>query len=87
MHMLSMIIWSAAAPKYIKFQMNRDGSRMPYVFQATEVIKVPQYDIAVVHTKQNMSKYVKPVKIATDSEIKQLKFNSPLLFIRISMAI
>ena len=68
----------AAAPKYIKFQMNRDGSRMPYVFQATEVIKVPQYDIAVVHTKQNMSKYVKPVKIATDSEIKQLKFNSPL---------
>ena len=43
----------AAAPKYIKFQMNRDGSRMPYVFQATEVIKVPQYDIAVVHTKQN----------------------------------
>ena len=25
-----------------------------------------------------MSKYVKPVKIATDSEIKQLKFNSPL---------
>ncbi|NYL22813.1 serine protease, partial [Salmonella enterica subsp. enterica serovar Typhimurium] len=34
----------AAAPKYIKFQMNRDGSRMPYVFQATEVIKVPQYD-------------------------------------------
>ena len=31
----------AAAPKYIKFQMNRDGSRMPYVFQATEVIKVP----------------------------------------------
>ncbi|MEJ7490704.1 serine protease, partial [Staphylococcus pettenkoferi] len=34
----------AAAPKYIKFQMNSDGSRMPYVFQATEVIKVPQYD-------------------------------------------
>ena len=65
----------AAAPKYIKFQMNRDGSRMPYVFQATEVIKVPQYDIAVVH---KICLNMKPVKIATDSEIKQLKFNSPL---------
>ena len=40
MHMLSMIN-IRSAPKYIKFQMNRDGSRMPYVFQATEVIKVP----------------------------------------------
>ena len=37
--------------------------------------------ILQVHTKQNMSKYVKPVKIATDSEIKH--HNSPLYSIRI----
>ena len=37
--------YGRAGSKYIKFQMNRDGSRMPYVFQATEVIKVPQYDV------------------------------------------
>lgn len=68
----------AAAPKYITFQMNRNGQSLPYIFHASEVIRVPQYDIAIVHTKENMAKYVKPVRIATDAEINQLKFNTPL---------
>ncbi|UDI77130.1 trypsin-like peptidase domain-containing protein [Staphylococcus taiwanensis] len=68
----------AAAPKYITFQLNRNGKSMPYAFHASEVIKVPQYDIAIVHTKENMSKYAKPVRIATNSEINKLKFNTPL---------
>ena len=58
--------------------MNRNGKSIPYTFHANEVIKVPQYDIAIVHTKENMSKYAKPMRIATDSEIKKLKFNTPL---------
>ena len=48
--------------------MNRNGKSIPYTFHANEVIKVPQYDIAIVHTKENMSKYAKPMRIATDSE-------------------
>ncbi|MFY0486576.1 trypsin-like serine peptidase, partial [Staphylococcus haemolyticus] len=52
----------AAAPKYIKFQFNRNGKSIPYTFHANEVIKVQQYDIAIVHTKENMSKYAKPMR-------------------------
>lgn len=77
-HVIDDRFGRAAAPKYIKFQMNRDGNRIPYSFQASEVIKVPQYDIAIVHTKENMAKYVKPVRIATDAEINKLNFNTPL---------
>ena len=73
-----MINMVKSAPKYIKFQLNRNGKSIPYTFHANEVIKVPQYDIAIVHTKENMSKYAKPMRIATDSEIKKLKFNTPL---------
>lgn len=77
-HVIDDKYGKAAAPKYIKFQLNRNGKSIPYTFHASEVIKVPQYDIAIVHTKENMSKYAKPIRIATDSEIKKLKFNTPL---------
>lgn len=77
-HVIDDKYGKAAAPKYIKFQLNRNGKSIPYTFHANEVIKVPQYDIAIVHTKENMSKYAKPMRIATDSEIKKLKFNTPL---------
>ena len=45
-------------------------------------MKSLKYDIAIVHTKENMSKYAKPMRIATDSEIKKLKFNTSI-FIRL----
>ncbi len=77
-HVIDDRFGKAAAPKYITFQLNRNGKSIPYAFHASEVIKVPQYDIAIVHTKENMSKYAKPIRIATDSEIKKLKFNTPL---------
>ena len=77
-HVIDDRYGKAAAAKYISFDMNRDGKSIPYHFHASKVIKVPQSDIAVVHTKENMGKYVKPIRIATDKEIKSLKFNSTL---------
>ena len=54
-HVIDDKYGKAATPKYIKFQLNRNGKSIPYTFHANEVIKVPQYDIAIVHTKK---KYV-----------------------------
>ena len=48
-HVIDDKYGKAAAPKYIKFQLNRNGKSIPYTFHANEVIKVPQYDIAIVH--------------------------------------
>lgn len=68
----------AASAKYITFAMNRDGKHIPYKFHASNVKKLPHYDIAIVHTKEKMSKYAKPIRIASDKEINSLKFNTPL---------
>lgn len=68
----------AASAKYISFAMNRDGKHIPYKFHASDVKKLSGYDIAVVHNKEKMSKYAKPIRLATDKEIKRLKFNTPL---------
>ncbi|EHJ09164.1 trypsin-like serine peptidase [Staphylococcus simiae] len=67
-----------AAAKEITFDMNRDGKNIPYHFHATKVIKVPQHDIAIVYTKENLAKYVQPLKLASDSQISHLKFNDRL---------
>ena len=51
-HVIDDRYGKAAAAKYISFDMNRDGKSIPYHFHASKVIKVPQSDIAVVHTKR-----------------------------------
>ncbi|MCD8796576.1 trypsin-like serine peptidase [Mammaliicoccus sciuri] len=67
-------------PKNIKFQLNRDGKKIPYQFQVQKIYKVPAYDIVVVETKENMVQKanVKPFKLATNQQIKSLKFNDNL---------
>lgn len=77
-HVIDDQYGKATSAKYISFDMNRDGKKIPYHFHATKVIKVPQSDIAIVYTKENMSQYAKPIRIATDKEIKSLKYNTPL---------
>lgn len=67
-----------ANPKYITFDMNRDGNRIPYRFHATKIIKVPQSDIAIVYTKEKMSNYVKPLKLASNQQIANLSYNKQM---------
>ena len=67
-------------PKYVTLDLNRDGKKIPYKFHATQIKKVPSYDIVLVHTKENMSKVAKvnPLKIASNSKINKLKFKDKL---------
>jgi len=68
------------SPSKIKFQLNRDGKKIPYTFQAKKIYKVPSYDMVVVETKENMVKKanVQSLKLASNQQIKSLKFNNKL---------
>src|SRR5699024_2124861 len=66
--------------KHISFDMNRDGNKKPYTFHATNVTTVPSYDIAIVHTKENMAQEANatPLKLASDGQINNLRYNQNL---------
>ena len=70
----------------IKFQLKRDGKKIPYQFHAKKIYKIPSYDMVVVETKENMAQKanVQPLKLATNQKIKSLKSrislaNTPLI--------
>lgn len=77
-HVIDTAKGSAANPKYISFDMARDGSRKPYTFHATKVVKVPNADVALVYTKEKMSQYATPLKLASNAQINGLKYNTKL---------
>ncbi|UTH14210.1 S1 family peptidase [Macrococcus equipercicus] len=64
--------------KYIRFMMNRDGKKIPYNFEVKDIVKIPSADLAVLHTKNRLTAYVKPLKLATDWQINQLRPGTPL---------
>ncbi|TDM05244.1 S1 family peptidase [Macrococcus lamae] len=69
---------NAAQVKYIRFMMNRDGKKIPYNFEVKDIVKIPSADLAVLHTKKRLTNYVKPLKLATDPQIMQLRRGTPL---------
>ncbi|MBX8994500.1 MULTISPECIES: serine protease [Staphylococcus] len=68
----------AVAAKNVTFEMNRDGNKRPYKFHANRISKVAGQDIAVVNTKEDMSKAAQPLKLATQKQIQGLKYKDRL---------
>ena len=56
----------------------RNGSSRKYVFNATKIKRVPNADAVIIHTRQNMDRYVKPMKLANEREINGLKAGDQL---------
>ncbi|MCG7420826.1 serine protease [Macrococcus epidermidis] len=63
----------ATAAKHLTFEMNRNGDDIPHSFEVVDVVKVPYADVALLHTNQKLTDYAKPMKLATDRQIKLLK--------------
>ncbi|QRN50732.1 trypsin-like serine peptidase [Macrococcoides bohemicum] len=63
----------ATDANYLTFEMNRNGEDIPREFEVTEVVKVPYADVALLHTTEKLTDHAKPMKLATDYQIKQLK--------------
>lgn len=72
-HVVDNAYGRTSKAKSIKFDLNRDGKRKAKRFDVTKIDKVPYADVAIVHTKQDMSKYAKPLKLASDWRINHLK--------------
>ncbi|WP_414048789.1 trypsin-like serine peptidase [Macrococcus animalis] len=63
----------ATEPKFVTFELNRNGDDIPYRFKVKDIVKIPYSDVAVVHTKSRLTRYAKPLTLATDYQISQLK--------------
>lgn len=77
-HVIDTAKGSAAAPKYITFDLNRDGKAKTFTFHATKVVKVPYADVALVYTKEKLTNYAQALPIASNTQINQLKYNRNL---------
>ncbi|ULG72716.1 trypsin-like serine peptidase [Macrococcus brunensis] len=63
---------------YVRFMMNRDGANIPYNFAIKDIVKIPYADLAILHTSVKLSNYVRPLPLATDWQIMNLKKGTPL---------
>lgn len=77
-HVIDDAKGKAANAKYVKFMMNRDGEKVDYTFSIKNIKKIPYADLAVLHTTDDLSKYARPLTLATDAQILALKKGTPL---------
>lgn len=67
-----------ARPQDVKMVTERNGSSRKYVFNATKIKRIPNADAVMIHTRQNMDRYVKPMKLASENTINNLKAGDPI---------
>lgn len=72
-HLIDNKFQNATKPVNLKFQMNRDGSYIPYSFGIKSIRKIPNSDLALIYTTSRLTNYVQPLKFATETQINQLK--------------
>lgn len=66
-------IYDHIDPKDMQFRPSRDGNNIPYRFSIKDVNMLKNVDIAVLHTNADLTKYVKPLSLASESSIKNLR--------------
>lgn len=66
-------IYKHIDPKDMQFRPSRDGNHIPYRFSIKDVKMLKNVDIAVLHTNADLTKYVKPLSLASESSIKNLR--------------
>lgn len=72
-HVVERANGKIASPHNVKIVTERNGKSKKYTFNAKKITKAPGADIVVVHTYQDMSRLVKPLKLASTKEVKAIK--------------
>jgi len=57
----------------VRMVTERNGAHHKYTFNASSIQRVPHADAVMVHTRQDMSRYVKPLKLASSKTINHLR--------------
>lgn len=65
--------FSKTPVSYLEVQPNRNGKKIPTRLTVDRIDMLNKGDVAVVHTKEDVSKYIPVRKIASESTIKNLK--------------
>lgn len=72
-HLVENINGFKINPSYLNFEIGRDGNKYKKIIKAYKIYNVPNTDLAIVQTKTKLSNYVKPMKLASESMVKNLK--------------
>lgn len=70
--------FSKTPVSYLEVQPNRNGNTVPTHLTVDRVDMLNKGDVAVVHTKEDVSKYIPVRKVASESTIKNLKSKQDL---------
>lgn len=62
----------------VKMVTERNGSSHKYTFNANKIERIPGADAVMIHTRQDMGRYVKPFKLASTKTINGLKLGTQL---------
>lgn len=71
-------IYKYIKPSDMEFRPSREGNSIPYKFKIKDVKMLKNVDIAVLHTYEDVTKYVKPIPFASEYQINHQAFKSKL---------
>ncbi|MDO0960569.1 trypsin-like serine protease [Staphylococcus haemolyticus] len=70
--------YRSAAPNELKFYPMQSSKETPYSFSIKNVHMIKGVDLAVVHTNKKISDKIKPINMASEDDIKSLKYNDKI---------
>lgn len=81
LHVVQNANGKIARSQDVRMVTERNGSKHKYTFNASSIKRVPGADAVIIHTRQDMSRYVKPLKLASQKTINGLhkgdRFKAP----------
>lgn len=60
-------------PSKVRIEIGREGSKVKKVISGKKIIVIPNRDVVIVKTSEKLSKYVKPMKIASSKDTQAIK--------------
>lgn len=69
-------------PDKLRVQIKRNGdlSTVKHTVKVKDVVPIKNTDMAIIHTYEDVSQYMRIQKIASESRIKNMKFKEPIYY-------
>ncbi|PNZ09582.1 hypothetical protein CD118_10915 [Staphylococcus coagulans] len=65
--------------KNLKFMPSRNARNIPYSFTIKDIKMIKGVDVAILHTNDKLTDKVKPLRLASEEYIENMKFQSELI--------
>mgnify|MGYP001940257699 CR=1 FL=1 len=64
----------------VQIKRNGDSSTIKHTVKVKDVVPIKNTDMAIIHTYEDVSQYMRIQKIASESSIKNMKFKEPIYY-------